>query len=93
MKVFKTDPDNNMVELYKNTALSNMEDTVFEDVPLFINGIKVMQKGHDDTYLLIYQEIASSVVVIDVYDDADSLINKQRVVYNTDRSEWESLPE
>lgn len=92
MKTFKTDPESNFVELYKDTMLNQLENATFEDIPLFINGIKVTQEGIG-MYLNIYQEIASNVVVIDVFNQDNSLQRKDRLVYDRKKDQWENLPE
>lgn len=91
MKPFKTKIEDNFVELYKNTVLNEMENVVFEDIPLFINGIKVTQTGYDSTYLIIYQEIASNVVVIDIYNEDDSLFRQDKVIYDEKEKVWKGM--
>lgn len=44
------------------------------------------------TYLHIYQEIVSDVVVTDVIDEDSTLHHKGRIVYDKDNSEWIPLP-
>lgn len=91
MKPYKTDPERNFVDLYKNTMLDELENATFVDIPLFINGIKVTEKGVG-TYLYIYQEIASDVVVIDVHNEDSSLHHTERIFYDKEKSEWVPLP-
>lgn len=92
MKPFKTSKEDNYVELYRSTMLTEMENTTVEDIPFFVNGIKVTQKGYEDTYLLIYQEILSNIVVIDVHDGDGTLVNKQRCVFDNEKNDWVNLP-
>lgn len=81
----------NLVALYKNTALKNLSDAIYSPLPFLTNGIKVRQEG-DDAYLVIYQDVTSSSVILNVYDCNDNLIVQERAVFNTETLEWEPEP-
>lgn len=82
----------NLVELYKKTALKELRGAIYEARPLLPNGIKVTQKGDDDSYLLIYQDLTFDSVILDVYDDYDRLVVRERAIFNSETLQWMPQP-
>lgn len=86
---FKTKEERNYVDLYIKDQMCDMDGLKIEDVPFFINAVKVTQEGNDDTYIFIYQKILSNAIVLEVHNSDDSLVNLTNLIYIA--GEWNTL--
>lgn len=77
----------NWVEKYVEQQLSEMEEPIINEMPLFMNGITVRQKNNE-MELLIYQEPFSNIVVMTVYDENHSELYTNRMRYRQLNNEW-----